>query len=342
MRRVLSLLLITAGVIGLGLGIYGRPASLFEAWLIAWLIAIGPGIGAIFIGLLGVLAPGPWYERIAGRTRPFLFALPLASLGIVPVGIGLGELYPWVHAEGHTADLVAARGIWLEPGFFIVRQVVWLAILSGLAALLATGRLTGKGPAGGAAILATLAASGLAFDISMTLDPAFHSTILGLYVLAAQTAGAFGVILALTALSGARRNPLHGRPVWLLFGTCALWGYFAFMQYLVIWSGDLPHFAAWYLDRNQGGWLALFIAVCLLFAAPATFLLQPVRHSRAGSVLVCAAVLLGFALETVWRIAPSLDLTLPGWSSLAGLALLGTGLTGLTLPGRAIGEAAHG
>lgn len=339
--RLAGLILLAAGVIALGLGAVQSPPELFKAWLIAWLIAIGPAIGALFIALLGVLAPGPWYERLEGHVRPFLFALPVASLGLVPVIAGLDTLYAWTDPHGHVAELVEARGMWLSPLAFTVRQIVYLAVFSGLALLLATGRLADRALAGGAAILAGLAATFFAFDISMSLDPAFYSTIFGLYVLAGQVAGGLGAILALTALSSDTRDPLRGRPVWLLFGACALWGYHGFMQYLVIWSGDLPHFAAWYLDRNQGGWLALFVATCALFAAPAAFLLQPVRHSRIGAALVSGAVVTAFALETLWRVAPSLDLSRAGWTALAGLGLVAGGLAALGRVRTRAREASH-
>ena len=160
--------------------------------------------------------------------------------------------------------------------------------------------------------------------------------------LAGQVAGGLGAILVLTALDSPRAWPLQGRPAWLLFGASALWGYHAFMQYLVIWSGDIPHFAAWYLDRNQAGWLAVFIITCVLFAAPALFLIKPMRRDRLGSAIVPGLVVLAFALETVWRFAPSLDLDPAGGASAAGLVLILAGLFTLLRGARMRQEAAHG
>ncbi len=33
-----------------------------------------------------------------------------------------------------------------------------------------------------------------------------------------------------------------------------LWAYFAFSQFLIIWSANLPEEIPWYLKRFQGGW----------------------------------------------------------------------------------------
>ncbi|TGY90619.1 hypothetical protein E5163_05745 [Marinicauda algicola] len=342
MIRVLAIALVIAGCALAASGAVLDPAGLARAWLLAWAIAIGPGIGAVLLALIGVLAPGPWYERLRARTRPLLLALPPASLGVIGVFAGMDILFGWTDPHGHAAEVVTARGIWHEAWFFMTRQLVWLGVLSGVALLLAHEKVTDRAAAGGLAILAVIAATGLALDISMSIDPVFHSTIWGLYVMAGQAAAALGVVLALTVLADPGRDPLHGRPSWLLFGACALWGYHAFMQYLVIWSGDLPHFAAWYLDRNQGAWLILFLAVCALFAAPAAFLLQPVRHSPIGAAIIPALVVCGFALETIWRIAPGLDMGVAGWLALAGFALGGLGLAGFTRGARRAEEAAHG
>jgi hypothetical protein len=35
------------------------------------------------------------------------------------------------------------------------------------------------------------------------------------------------------------------------------WAYLAFMQFLIIWVGNLPREIAWYVPRLQTGWVAL-------------------------------------------------------------------------------------
>jgi hypothetical protein len=48
----------------------------------------------------------------------------------------------------------------------------------------------------------------------------------------------------------------------LMLGWAMLWLYVAFMQYLIIWSGDLPHEIEWYRVRLGDGWrLAILIAI---------------------------------------------------------------------------------
>jgi hypothetical protein len=48
-----------------------------------------------------------------------------------------------------------------------------------------------------------------------------------------------------------------------------LWTYFAFSQYLIIWSGNLPEETTWYVARKHGGWGVIAMAIVILqFAFP--------------------------------------------------------------------------
>ena len=70
--------------------------------------------------------------------------------------------------------------------------------------------------------------------------------------------------------------PLHFHDLGkLLLALVMLWSYFAFSQYLIIWSGNLPEEITYYLHRTHGGWGAVIIAIAILhFAAPFLFLLS--------------------------------------------------------------------
>ena len=52
----------------------------------------------------------------------------------------------------------------------------------------------------------------------------------------------------------------------LLLALVMLWSYFAFSQFLIIWSGNLPEEIRWYLPRTHGAWgaIALIVVVFIL------------------------------------------------------------------------------
>src|SRR5205823_9591088 len=63
------------------------------------------------------------------------------------------------------------------------------------------------------------------------------------------------------------------------------WAYLAFMQFLIIWVGNLPREIAWYLPRLQTGWVALaVILVVFHFFAPLAILLF--RSAKRSALLL--------------------------------------------------------
>jgi hypothetical protein len=142
----------------------------------------------------------------------------------------------------------------------------------------------------------------VAVDWLMSLDPAFHSSGFGLYLLSVQALTAFAVLL-LARLARSKGSPDPLGALFLLALLC--WIYFAFMQFLVAWSTNLPDGAAWYLRRTTGWWAAVFPLVALLHAIPTLLLLfRPFRASRAALAGFAGLVLLGKALESAWLVLP--------------------------------------
>ena len=52
----------------------------------------------------------------------------------------------------------------------------------------------------------------------------------------------------------------------LLLAALISWAYFAAMQWVISWMGDLPDEAEWYLERSAGWWGALLVIMLALLA----------------------------------------------------------------------------
>ena len=66
--------------------------------------------------------------------------------------------------------------------------------------------------------------------------------------------------------------------------------YFAFSQFLIIWSGNLPSEITWYLRRLNGGWQWLALAIVILhFALPFLMLLSR-DQKRAATIERCRLI----------------------------------------------------
>ena len=90
----------------------------------------------------------------------------------------------------------------------------------------------------------------------------------------------------------------------MLFGFVLMWVYLAFMQWLVIWGGDLPTEIHWYIVRSQHGWqYLLWLMILLQFAVPfGGFLSRDLKRSHAGLLWLGATVLAGHFFDVFWLV----------------------------------------
>ncbi|MEX2561472.1 MAG: hypothetical protein WD403_16225, partial [Pirellulales bacterium] len=93
----------------------------------------------------------------------------------------------------------------------------------------------------------------------------------------------------------------------LLLAFVMFWSYVGFMQYLIIWSGNLPEETPWYANRTAGGWQLL--AWCLIvfhFAIPFLLLLSRRTKRAAARLATVLVMLLAMRLADVfWLVMPA-------------------------------------
>jgi hypothetical protein len=289
-------LLIAGAVLLLGLVavvLTGTPAA-WRAWLGAAALAIAIPTGAIGWVLAMRLSVGAWTGPIAEASAAIAGRMPYAALLFLPVLLRPG-LYPWVASRPDTAF----RAAWLSVPFFELRSLAWLAAM-GLAGRVLASASPSKPVAAVGVIAFFLAASAIAFDWLASLDREFNTSGFGFYVIALE----FGAAVAMAILAG-RPEETH-RAGALLFTLTLLWGYFAFMQYFIPWSGNLRAGMAWYQARQHGVWPWLMTVIA---AARLTvfflLLFRAVRHSRPWMLVLAGATLAAAVLEFAWLVLPA-------------------------------------
>jgi hypothetical protein len=301
------------------------PRDALTGWLAAAAMLEGLPAGALILLLTMRLVSGKWVEDLRGPARLLGALWPLAALAFVPVIAGMAAIYPWFGAPPHSPF----AGIWLNPVFFVARTVGWF-VLGWWVAARAWGGIS-EGFAAGMLIALTLWANFVSSDWLMTLDPIFASSAFGAQVLCFDICAALAVMILLRlAASGPRYPGVAGA---LLLTLLLFWGYFQFMPFLIIWSGNLPESVHWYAIRATLGWQAEIAIASLLGAVPLLALFAPQVRKDPRSLGWCAtAVIMGKALEFAWLALPG-----RGWVAIAAwlLALAGLGCLGVALVIRA-------
>ena len=223
---------------------------------------------------------------------------------------------------------------WLNPMLVVLRLVLYFAVLSLIGRYYwsrsikqdETGdiELTTKrewwAPASTMAF--ALMVTFMAFDLIMSLDPAWYSTMFGVIFFANSfTAGIALTILTCMVLQkkGYLKtvNTEHYHDLGkLLFAFVFFWGYVSFSQFMLIWYASLPETTYWFelhgvttretAPQYGSGWT--YISLAMLFGhlfIPFAFLLS--RHVKRNlTALACAAtwMLLMVYLDFYWYVMP--------------------------------------
>jgi hypothetical protein len=96
-----------------------------------------------------------------------------------------------------------------------------------------------------------------AFDLLMSLDPHWYSTMFGVYFFAGAAVATFAAMIVAVRLlhaAGFLRaaiNEEHYHDLGkFLFAFVFFWGYIAFSQYMLIWYANLPETVTWFARRG--------------------------------------------------------------------------------------------
>ncbi len=324
-HRQRTRVLLVAGAASLLLCLLGAVLNLrvaLAAWFTAAVIAIGLPLGAMTLLMVHGLTGGRWGEAMKPLLRATVATLPLALVCLLPLLLRPGLVFPW--AGDDTAGLpavVQAKLAYLNVPFFLTRFAACVAVWLGLAFFVLRWsdphrpRANSRGFALG---LIVHAAALMVFstDWMLSLDSEFTSTIYAMLEASAEVVGVGALCLlvlaatrAIEVVPGGEAGAVLGEDVAnMLFAFMLTLAYLAFMQWLVVWAGDLPNDIGWYLRRTAGGWrFLLWLVLILQFALPlGGFLARGVKRSHRGLMWLALCVFAGHGLETAWRIRPAL------------------------------------
>lgn len=288
------------------------PRSALIAYLAAWFAVSSVPIGALGVLMVTYLVRAGWTADLHRPLSRAALTLPLAGLLFIPVLAGLTLIYPWA---GGDHALPGFKAVWLTPWFFVLRSVIYFAVLTAVA--VATTRAYGdddamKRAASAGLIVWTLVVSFAGVDWAESVEPEFHSSIYGLLILGFDLLSGFAFALAALGLTAAAQRMKSARYGAIFISVILLWAYLHAMQYIIIWAGNIPDEVRWYLTRMDGGWIVPLWALFVLQAFVPFFALLSarLRGSRAWLTRIAVATLLLRGLEAVILIVPPLA---PGW-----------------------------
>jgi uncharacterized membrane protein len=334
------ILLIVCGAFG-----FFFPATFFEGYLTAFVFWVEIPLGCLALLLIQYLTGGKWALAITRLLEAGIMTPPLCAALFLPVLAGMGWLFPWTHPSGgEIGNLVHQKALYLNVPFYVVRYVLYFLVLSALAFWFRRLSLR-RDEAGSSALAAMQRWSGpslivfvllmnfACIDWVMSLNPEWYSSMLVVEFVTEQGVVAMAwciVMLRFLAPLEPFRSVLTVKIVHdlgnLLLGFTCFWTYVTFMEYIITWTGNLPHEVSWFTDRSSAGWKLFAVFLVLVhFAIPLfCLILTSVSKNLVRLARVAALMLVAHFAQVVWWIEPAFGRHFHiAWTSLVLIVAVG-------------------
>jgi len=356
--------------VGAGTFIWGmmsaHPAQAWQTYLINFLLWSAIAQGAVLFSAVMHMTNARWSGPLASLSEAFTAFFPISFVLFLILFLGKNHIFPWIHEDLHGKE------VWLNIPFLFTRDAAGLLILYGLGIgylyhalqlkivhdqpyskirqrIVNARKSNPLAPEeikrrmtvwAGLYILAfALVLSLIGFDLVMSMDPHWISTLFGAYHFVKAFYVGLGALIILAAITQARQGaaspltPSHFHDLGkLYFAFCLLWADFFYVQLLVIYYGNIPEETHFVIIRallepwNKIAW-AVFL-VC--FVGPFFILLNKnVKTKPLFMVVICSIVIIGIWFEHLLLLGPALSHGAPTIALSVSDGLISLGFLGL-------------
>jgi Ni/Fe-hydrogenase subunit HybB-like protein len=307
-----------------------HPEKAWQAYLVNFILWSAVAQGGLVFSVVLHVTKARWGRPLQGLSEAFAAFFPVSFALFLVLFLGKAYVFPWL-----GGDLYGKEG-WLTIPFLFSRDAAGLLILYGLGfAYLAHGlklkrshRETSEetkeawrhrmSVIGVLYLMAyALVLSLLAFDLVMSADPEWISTLFGPYAFVKAFYIGLGGLIIVAAVVHLRYREAstltssHFHDLGkLFFGFCMLWADFFYCQFLVIWYGNLPEETSYIIRRTMTlPWSKLAWASFILsFVIPFLILInRQVKTNLRFMIGLCSLVLVGIWLEHFLLLGPALS-----------------------------------
>jgi len=283
-----------------------------------------------------------WSHSLSGVAESFSFFFPVSFVLFILLFIGQEHLFTWLGED------LYGKEVWLNVPFLFTRNLVGFLVLYGLGIGYLYHSLWFRLDRGGSdtflkqflvkrwktgptdpekmkrrmtflagwfmfAFCCVLALVG--FDLVMSMDPHWYSTLFGAYTFIKAVYSGFGALIILAGflhLSSAQSFRLSAKQFRdagaLFFGFSLVWGDFFYCQFLVIWYGNIPEETTYIIERTMVQPWSLFAWIIFItcFIMPFILLLSgKLKEFPKFMIVICSLVIGGFWLEHFLLLAPN-------------------------------------
>ncbi|OGQ04038.1 MAG: hypothetical protein A3F82_06780 [Deltaproteobacteria bacterium RIFCSPLOWO2_12_FULL_44_12] len=345
--------LVIIGIEAFLIALRSDPDRAWHNFLLNYFYWLCLSLSGLFFVALQYVTGSMWSTPLRRVPEALIGYLPVAFVLLLILFLGKHHLYEWTHLDEVLHDpILIKKSAYLNFSFFAARNFFsflvwglvgfWLVKNSLKQDRNGDVKLTKLNKKISAPFLVVfgITFTVMCFDLLMSLEPHWYSTIFGIYCFA----GLFYSGMAITILfvvamkkQGAladvvNENHLHDLGKFM-FAFCVFWAYIAFSQYMLIWYANLPEEIGYMIRRTEGAWTPVALALLFgKFVIPFFLLLsRDAKRNEKFLVAVAVWVLVFQWLDCYWMIFPLLgEKPVFGWQEI-GIFLGFLGLFVLTV-----------
>jgi len=301
--------LVGSAVLGLAGGDPQSRAHLLQSYLVSFSFFLSIVLGGLFFVLIQHVTRAGWSVVVRRLAEGFAANAGLMAVLLLPILAGLGDIFLWAREDVVAHDhLLQAKKPYLDAPWFFARMLLYFGSWIGLGTWLFRKSVAQDASGDPAATLQMqkVSAGGLfvfaitvtfcAFDLLMSVDPHWFSTIFGVYYFAGSALVLFATLVITSYLmqrSGRLTGVIsieHYHDLGkLMFAFIVFWSYIAFSQYMLIWYANIPEETQWFLRRQTGQWTALsWFMLIGHFIVPFLVLVSRIPKRRKGPLFAAA------------------------------------------------------
>ncbi len=327
-NKILSFGLIAFGVVGIAYGFATDPTRTWASLLQSNFFLLAIALCGLFFYTFQFAAEAGWAAGILRVPLAMAQFLPHACVALLLIFIfGHHDLYHWTHAElydknsPHFDEILYGKKAFLNIPFFVIRLILYGIIWAGSAVLLRKYALE-EDRVGGTEnywktsklshvflVLFAITSSTGAWDILMSVDAHWFSTLFGWYIFSGLFVTGLTVMGILTIylkrngyFPKVNENHIHDIGKYM-FAFSIFWTYLWFSQFMLIWYANLPEEVAYYALRQEPELRPIFILNFVInFTIPFLVLMSRDSKRKENTVLVAGALMIIGHWLDVWLI----------------------------------------
>lgn len=307
-----------------------RPWS---ALYVAAIFFLGLGLGQLFFLAIQYIAQAGWSAGLLRvmEAQAFTIIIPLIVIALITF-LGLGHVHHMFHwmveginIEGHENydEIIAGKRGFLNPTFFIIRVLVYIGGWVWAARMLRKNSLLSDSGDGvemwkrnrkvGAifTVFYAVTSSTSAWDLIMSIDTHWFSTLFGWYTFAGMFVSSFAATILVTLylkskglLEWVNDNHIHDLGKFM-FAFSVFWTYLWFSQFVLIWYANIPEEVTYYMQRWDQYKVPFFTMLSLNFIFPVLAILsRPAKRVPGTLVMAALFVLVGHYMDHYVMIMP--------------------------------------